>query len=196
MDVQTRLITPICPHYAEHVWQKILKNERFVVRAGWPIADDPDSTLRITNKYLQSCIVLMRKSLHKQESCHKVAKKGAAASTTFAENKLSVGLIYVNEHYDGWKEQCLRVLQDKFDTEARSFTPDEDIIDALVNCSFGQELNLKQIKKLSVCLSLSSRKMKHRMLVFRPCNQIFLLVKWRFLKRTRNRSKDSWVLIT
>uniref|UniRef100_A0A0D9ZW50 leucine--tRNA ligase n=1 Tax=Oryza glumipatula TaxID=40148 RepID=A0A0D9ZW50_9ORYZ len=113
MDVQTRLITPICPHYAEHVWQKILKNERFVVRAGWPIADDPDSTLRITNKYLQSCIVLMRKSLHKQESCHKVAKKGAAASTTFAENKLSVGLIYVNEHYDGWKEQCLRVLQSR-----------------------------------------------------------------------------------
>uniref|UniRef100_A0A0D3G4X3 leucine--tRNA ligase n=1 Tax=Oryza barthii TaxID=65489 RepID=A0A0D3G4X3_9ORYZ len=147
-EQETRLITPICPHYAEHVWQKIPKKEGFVVRAGWPIADDPDSTLRITNKYLQSCIVLMRKSLHKQESCHKVAKKGAAASTTFPENKLSVGLIYVNEHYNGWKEQCLRVLQDKFDTEARSFAPDEDIINALVNCSFGQELNLKQIKKL------------------------------------------------
>lgn len=25
MEVQTRLITPICPHYAEHVWQNILR---------------------------------------------------------------------------------------------------------------------------------------------------------------------------
>uniref|UniRef100_A0A0D9WE92 leucine--tRNA ligase n=1 Tax=Leersia perrieri TaxID=77586 RepID=A0A0D9WE92_9ORYZ len=148
MDVQTRLITPICPHYAEHVWQKILKKEGFVVRAGWPIADDPDSTLRMANKYLQFCMVLMRKSLHKQESCHKDAKKGAAASTTLVKNKLSVGLIYVNEHYDGWKEQCLRVLRDKFDGKTRSFAPDEDIIDALVNCSFGQEQNVKQVQKL------------------------------------------------
>ncbi|KAM5583847.1 leucine--tRNA ligase, cytoplasmic-like [Rosa sericea] len=34
MDVQTRLITPICPHYAEHVWRKILNKEGFVVKAG------------------------------------------------------------------------------------------------------------------------------------------------------------------
>ncbi|KAL6622444.1 hypothetical protein ACP70R_032323 [Stipagrostis hirtigluma subsp. patula] len=39
MDVQTRLITPICPHYAEHVWQNILKKEGFAIKAGWPIAD-------------------------------------------------------------------------------------------------------------------------------------------------------------
>nr|CAD1818243.1 unnamed protein product [Ananas comosus var. bracteatus] len=39
MDVQTRLITPICPHYAEHVWKNILKNDGFIVRAGWPFAE-------------------------------------------------------------------------------------------------------------------------------------------------------------
>ncbi|CAO2161754.1 unnamed protein product [Urochloa humidicola] len=148
MDVQTRLITPICPHYAEHVWQKILRKEGFAIKAGWPVADTPDPTLRIANKYLQDSIVLMRKLLQKQESGSKKPKKGAAPAPSPSENKLSIGLIYVNEHYYGWKEQCLRVLQSKFDSQARSFAQDQEIIEALKNCSIGQEANFKQVQKL------------------------------------------------
>jgi len=37
-DVQTRLITPICPHYAaEYMWTKIMKKEGFAIKAGWPM---------------------------------------------------------------------------------------------------------------------------------------------------------------
>ncbi|XP_062232489.1 leucine--tRNA ligase, cytoplasmic-like [Phragmites australis] len=148
MDVQTRLLTPICPHYAEHVWQNSLKKEGFVVKAGWPIADTLDPTLRAKNKYLLDSMVLMRRLLQKQESGHKKAKKGAATPATSEERRLSVGIIYVNENYDGWKEQCLRVLKAKFDTKSCSFAPDEEILEALKNCSIGQEMNLKQIQKL------------------------------------------------
>ena len=148
MDVQIRLITPICPHYAEHVWQNILKKEGFVVKAGWPIADTPDPTLRAANKYLLDSMVLMRKLLHKQGSDVKKAKKGAVVPAKLEENKLSVGLIYVNENYDGWKEQCLRVLQTQFEPKSCSFAPDEQIIETLNNYSIGQDMDLKQIQKL------------------------------------------------
>ncbi|KAM3348461.1 hypothetical protein ACQJBY_022002 [Aegilops geniculata] len=147
MEIQTKLITPICPHYAEHVWQKILKKEGFAIKAGWPVAGTPDPTLRSANKYLQDSIVLMRKLLQKQESGSKKPKKGAAP-TPSAENKLTVGLIYVNEHYDGWKEQCLRVLQSNFDSQARSFAPDEEISEALRNCFIDRETSFKQVQKL------------------------------------------------
>ncbi|XP_072964370.1 leucine--tRNA ligase, cytoplasmic [Typha angustifolia] len=147
MDVQTRLITPICPHYAEHVWKNILKKNGFAVTAGWPKADTPDNTLRIANKYLQDSIVLMRKLLQKQELGPKKAKKGAPALPT-QENKLSVGLIYVNEQYDGWKEECLKILQTKYDRESASFAPDKDILEALKLSSIGQDANFKQIQKL------------------------------------------------
>lgn len=30
MDVQTRMIAPICPHYAEYVWRELLKKDGFV----------------------------------------------------------------------------------------------------------------------------------------------------------------------
>ena len=143
MDVQTRLITPICPHYAEHVWRKIWKKEGFAIKAGWPVADTSDPTLRIANKYLQDSIVSMRKLLQKQESGSKKPKKGVASAPLSEANKMSVGLIYVNEHYSGWKEQCLRVLQSKFDSQTRSFPPDQEITEALMNCSLGEEMNLK-----------------------------------------------------
>ncbi|KAL6622445.1 hypothetical protein ACP70R_032324 [Stipagrostis hirtigluma subsp. patula] len=89
----------------------------------------------------------MRKLLQKQESGSKKSKKVAAPPPT-EQNKMSIGLIYVSEHYCGWKEQCLRVLQSKFDCQVRFFTPDQEIIEALQNCSIGQGTNFKQVQKL------------------------------------------------
>ncbi|KAM0940181.1 putative leucine--tRNA ligase [Dioscorea sansibarensis] len=147
MDVQTRLITPICPHYAEHVWKILLQKDGFVVKAGWPASESPDLTLKSANKYLQDTIVLMRKLLQKQVSGSKKPKKGAAASPA-EENKFNVGLIYVNEQYDGWKKECLTILKSKFDAEKLSFKPDQEILEALKQSNVGQDANFKQIQKL------------------------------------------------
>jgi leucyl-tRNA synthetase len=145
MDVQTRLITPICPHYAEHV-RKLLKMDGFAIKAGWPVAGTIDPTLRSANKYLQDSIVLMRKLLQTRESGSKKPKKGAPPPPS-EKNKLTVGLIYVNEHYYGWKEQCLKVLLSNFDSQACCFAPDEEIDKALRNCFIGQEADFRQVQK-------------------------------------------------
>jgi len=54
---------------------------------------------------------------------------------------MSIGLIYVDEHHSGWKEQCLRVLQSKFDSQSCYFAPDKKIAQALKGCPIGQEMN-------------------------------------------------------
>lgn len=146
MDVQTRLIAPICPHYAEYVWRVLLKKDGFVVKAGWPLAESPDLTLRSANKYLQDSIVLMRKLLQKQIFGSKKANKGAPV-TSQTEEKLR-GLIYVNEQYDGWKAECLRILQNKYNRTTHSFAPDGEIMDALKQSSVGQASDFKKIQKL------------------------------------------------
>ncbi|GLU21323.1 hypothetical protein SLE2022_374690 [Rubroshorea leprosula] len=147
MDVQTRLIAPICPHYAEYVWRELLKKEGFVVKAGWPTADSPDPTLKKANKYLQDSIVLMRKLLQKQILGSKKANKKGAPVTSLTEDKLK-GLIYVNEQFDGWQAECLRILQSKFDNNTNTFAPDGEILKALQNGSVGQSTNFKQTQKL------------------------------------------------
>lgn len=87
MDVQTRLIAPIGPRYAEYVWRELLKKDGYVIKAGWPEADPPNLTLKSGNKYLQDSIVSMRKILQKNN-----------------QNNQRVDLIFVKEEYDGWKE--------------------------------------------------------------------------------------------
>ncbi|KAL0533839.1 hypothetical protein IC582_028110 [Cucumis melo] len=148
MDVQTRLITPICPHYAEHVWRNMLKKDGFVVNAGWPSADSPDLTLKSANKYLQDSIVLMRKLLQKQLLGPKKGNKKGAPVTTVIEDKKLTGLIYVNEQFDGWKAECLRILQSKFDSTKRTFAPDSEIMEALQKSSVGQAADFRQTQKL------------------------------------------------
>ncbi|KAM6600288.1 hypothetical protein CsatA_019897 [Cannabis sativa] len=152
MDLQTRLITPICPHYAEYVWKELLKKEGFVITAGWPVAEVPDLTLKTANKYLQDSIVLMRKLLQKQISGSKKGNKKGAPVTTSTEETNLVGLIYVNEQYDGWKAECLKMLRDRFDSSTRSFTSNEDglILDAIQNSPVRPNDNFKLTQK--VCM--------------------------------------------
>uniref|UniRef100_A0A6N2K6F5 leucine--tRNA ligase n=1 Tax=Salix viminalis TaxID=40686 RepID=A0A6N2K6F5_SALVM len=147
IDVQTRLITPICPHYAEHVWRELLRKDGLVVNAGWPTADSPDETLKAANKYLQDSIVLMRKLLQKQIMGSKKSNKKGAPAATLTEEKIT-GLIYVNEQFDGWKAECLNILKSKFDRNTGTFAPDGEILEALQKSSAGQDANFKKVQKL------------------------------------------------
>ncbi|KAM5550872.1 hypothetical protein ABKV19_027293 [Rosa sericea] len=146
-DVQTRLITPICPHYGEYVWRELLKKDGFVVNAGWPLADAPDLTLQSANKYLQDSIISMRKLLQKQVSSSKKGKKGTPVTALTEDNNLT-GLIYVNEHFDGWKAECLKILQINFNRDSRTFSSDKVIQEALQKSSIGQSKDFRQIQKL------------------------------------------------
>ncbi|KAL3614781.1 hypothetical protein CASFOL_040442 [Castilleja foliolosa] len=148
MDIQTLLIAPICPHYAEYVWKELLKKEGYAVKAGFPKADLPDLTLKKANKYLQDCIVTMRKLLQKQVSGAKKGGKTANVSQSNNNNKPTVGLIFVNEQYDGWKKECLNILKKKFDATSCTFAPDQEILSELRKSEIGQAGNFKQVQKL------------------------------------------------
>lgn len=75
------------------------------------------------------------------------SKKGNV-SIPNSQNKPTVGLIFVNEQYDGWKKECLNILQKKFNTSTRSFAPDQDILSELQKSALGQGGNFKQTQKL------------------------------------------------
>ncbi|PWA37400.1 Aminoacyl-tRNA synthetase, class 1a, anticodon-binding [Artemisia annua] len=127
MDIQSRLIAPICPHYAEYVWRRLLKKEGFIIKAGWPEAENHDLILEMAYEYLKSSISNFRKLIGKQVSG---SKKGSVDKAS-TKSKPTTGLICVKEEYDGWKKKCVNILFDKFDSENRTFAPDEEILKAL-----------------------------------------------------------------
>ncbi|CAM6128985.1 unnamed protein product [Calypogeia fissa] len=142
MDVQTKLITPICPHYAEHVWSNVLKKEGFAIKAGFPAFDAPNLTLQRANKYLQNTIRDFRKVLQKQTAPPKKAKRTEPAANA---PKPSVGLIFVEENYGGWQEECLTILQSKYNSETQAFKPFDEILDALKSSPIAQMADFKRI---------------------------------------------------
>lgn len=146
MDVQTRLITPICPHYAEHVWTDLFKKEGYAVTAGWPTPTGAiDLILQRANKYLQDVIKTLRNVLQKQSAPKKVKQgKGGAAPPAA---KLTIALIYVAEKYSGWQEECLKILKSKYTASTKSFCSDSEIVATLKSSSLGQEAGFKQIQQ-------------------------------------------------
>ncbi|GKD60497.1 FAM10 family protein-like protein [Tanacetum coccineum] len=51
------------------------------------------------------------------------SKKGSNNKVT-TQSKPTIGLVYVNEEYDGWKNECLNILRDKFNSANRKFAPE------------------------------------------------------------------------
>lgn len=101
----------------------------------------------------------MRNLLQKQLSGSKKIKKGTPTSQS-EDNALTVALIYVNKQYDGWKEECFKTLQKKYDIETGFFKSDKDTLEELRESSLGREMNIKQRQKL--CMSLIKFKMECR----------------------------------
>ncbi|KAG2256699.1 hypothetical protein Bca52824_075993 [Brassica carinata] len=125
MDVQTRLIEPICPHFAEYVWRKLLKKQGCVVKAGWPTtSNEPDLVLKGANKYLQDSIVSMRKILQKQ--------------------LLTAG---ANSNLKGLKAHCLQILQSNFHEQTSCFlAPDAEILAELKEILQNEKLCMPFLK--------------------------------------------------
>jgi leucyl-tRNA synthetase len=142
MDVQTKLITPICPHYAEHVWTDVLGKKGFAIKAGFPSFDAPNLTLQRANKYLQNVIVDFRKVLQKQTAPPKKAKRAEPAASG---PKPSIGLIFVEENYGGWQEECLKILEANYNSETKTFKPLEEILAALKSSPIAKMGDSKRI---------------------------------------------------
>ena len=47
VQVQTLLLTPICPHTCDHVWRDKLQQPSTVLTAGWPKAPQPKAALQV-----------------------------------------------------------------------------------------------------------------------------------------------------
>src|ERR1700722_19984345 len=52
LEVQTIMLAPICPHYCDHIWTKLLNREGSVRTATWPAGGPIDETIITKNNFL------------------------------------------------------------------------------------------------------------------------------------------------
>lgn len=121
LEVSTLLLTPVCPHWCEHLWGNVLKKPGLVIKAGWPVSAKPDLLLQRTAVYVESAIVMIRKAIAKSEAPPKV-KKGTPPGPT--PGKVTAVEIVVSTEFGGWRAMILSLLSSLYDSSTGTFPSD------------------------------------------------------------------------
>ncbi len=78
IETLTVLISPICPHWAQHVWSTLMGRKGFVVDARWPTAQPVDANLSRQKQYLMHAAHGFRLKLDEFKKKNKATAVGAA----------------------------------------------------------------------------------------------------------------------
>ncbi|KAF7759757.1 hypothetical protein Agabi119p4_11452 [Agaricus bisporus var. burnettii] len=124
--IATLLITPIAPHFAEHIWTTILKEPQSIQLALWPTPTSPvdrvllesSNYMRTTVKSIRDAEVNLLKLMAKAKS-----KKNASSSSSsdsfvhFDPKKPKEVKIYVATSFPSWQDACVGIVQDAYNTQ-------------------------------------------------------------------------------
>ncbi|KAG6334276.1 hypothetical protein ID866_4816 [Astraeus odoratus] len=118
--VSTLLITPIAPHFAEHIWTEFLKEPKSIQLALWP---EPgrvaDRAVIEAGAYMRSTLKMIRDAettlLKKMQKGKKGAKGGDGPSF---DPKLPKSVrIYVASRFPEWQDACVQTIKDAYSVE-------------------------------------------------------------------------------
>ncbi|PPQ63439.1 hypothetical protein CVT24_004971 [Panaeolus cyanescens] len=124
------LITPIAPHFAEHIWTTILQSPTSIQNALWPETNgEADKTVIAAGQYMRGVVKMMRdgeatlvKALSKSKG-----KKGAAATAEMFDPKKPKGAkVYVSTAFPEWQDACVQTVKEAYD-EAQNKVDDAKI---------------------------------------------------------------------
>ncbi|KAF8920816.1 hypothetical protein CPB85DRAFT_1211532 [Mucidula mucida] len=110
------LITPIAPHFAEHIWTAILKEPKSVQLALWPTPATPVDRVSIeagqymrgTTKMIRDAETSLLKLLNKKGK----GKKDEA--NLFDPKKPKSVRVYVASLFPEWQNTCVQVVKDSY----------------------------------------------------------------------------------
>uniref|UniRef100_A0A7S0UUZ6 leucine--tRNA ligase n=1 Tax=Polytomella parva TaxID=51329 RepID=A0A7S0UUZ6_9CHLO len=164
IEVQTKLLTPIIPHTAEHIWINLLKkagngeesssssngNSFSILNSGFPQGAEPDYVMQRAAAYVEDLIPSLRKLIQKAET--PIKKKGGAGNNNAAATpKVEQCDLIIATQFVGWQEKALLALQQNFNAETKVFT-DKALAAAteavMANDPAAAGMNEKQVKQM------------------------------------------------
>lgn len=104
---QAKLISPICPHVAEHVWM-LLGNKKSILHESWPVAGEVDEVAVKASNYLMDAAHSFRIYLKN----HCAVKKSKKGETPKQEKKPNKAVIWVAKEYPKWQHIILTTLKE------------------------------------------------------------------------------------
>uniref|UniRef100_A0A0K0DF01 leucine--tRNA ligase n=1 Tax=Angiostrongylus cantonensis TaxID=6313 RepID=A0A0K0DF01_ANGCA len=132
IETQALILSPICPHVSEHIWQ-ILGKDDLIVNSKWPETVSVDETLCKAADFMREVLADFRARIKNAMSSKK--KNAFAVQPTEA-------VIYVAKEFPTWQKTVLEMLE-KQAKENNGVLPDNKTIAHFI----GSESSLKKFAK-------------------------------------------------
>ncbi|KAG1379388.1 hypothetical protein G6F61_004992 [Rhizopus arrhizus] len=109
IEIQALLLSPITPHWSEHVWGTVLKKEGLVVSAPFPKPSAPvDESLEAATRYIRRTTKAIRDA---ELNLIKKKKKGKAAESEYKPSEPKSLKIFIATKFPEWQEASLNVMK-------------------------------------------------------------------------------------
>lgn len=118
---QALLMSPICPHVAEHVWA-LLGNKESILLAKWPTVGEIDEKKIKTSEYFMAATYSFRQNIKQL-----TVVKGKAVAKGIKPLKPTEGLIWVAKEFPPWQSCVLDTMRELFEANGNQL-PDNKII--------------------------------------------------------------------
>lgn len=107
------LITPIAPHFAEHIWHSVLGEKKSVQLALWPTLPAPvDRTILAAGEYMRTTVKAMRDS-----EIAMLKKLSKSKNAPFDPKKPKSARIYLATSFPAWQDKVVAAVQAAYDAE-------------------------------------------------------------------------------
>ncbi|TMW63632.1 hypothetical protein Poli38472_002573 [Pythium oligandrum] len=138
MEAQTIMLSPVTPHFCEHIW-KLLGKDGFVATALWPQTEEVDFSLLRAGDFLGKTARHFREALTKGPQ----KKKGKSAAPVETK-KPTHAHVYLSNEFPEWQQKVLTFLASVFDAKNKTF-PDDFM--KLLKEHVAKDESLKKITK-------------------------------------------------
>lgn len=132
-EVALLLLSPICPHITEFLWQKLNKG-CLIVNASWPVSKPVDYLLYRQSTYLENVGRDVRIKLKDTEASRlKRETRAKEKNTPFnvfnfnfcvficKEKQVTTCIISVAASFPAWQQEVLQVCANEFDLETKTY---------------------------------------------------------------------------
>jgi leucyl-tRNA synthetase len=110
------LVTPIAPHFAEHIWGTVFKEPTSVQLARWPEPSGPvDRAMVEAGAYMRGTIKTIRDA---ELALLKKAGKGKGGPAPFDPKKPRAVRVYVASRFPEWQDACVAIIKEAYAEEA------------------------------------------------------------------------------
>ena len=120
--VSALLVTPIAPHFTEHIWSSLLQEPKSIQLALWPEPSHPvDKAVVDSGVYMRNTVKRIRDAelnIMKKIDKGKKGKHGNGSDAPFDPKKPKSVRIYVATTFPQWQDACVQAAKEAYVEEA------------------------------------------------------------------------------